>query len=394
MLVGHLVRHLHKGLKRQRGICGLGMGGGGKGSGNGSWTTSKEPKEWSCKWCHGPDGSRLRNDGDRKSCRSCSISKCYSFHFQNSETPAKPSTSMADRQIAAEKAENRKQLAAQKKRIDHLEKQLAAKGPLASEEEVGLLGFGEVVNPSKLVAKQQRTQKLLAEAQAEGWLGGLDIGNMPWTKLVVPVVAESAESLHKQAKGKYNHAWGRWKRGSVAVEEARALLANLEQQLEAAKVSLLKQEEEFRAADAALSEAAKLVEGAAAKQAQEKAEGEKDEQMPGQDEDSGKGRKKAVAGAEEKALLANFNEELLTAVRGDTEGSASEEASKRFIESCSTLFLNLQKLVAGQRAAAAVASEPAQPVGAEPRGSPRSRSRSPLRGDRAASLPSKEADCL
>ena len=370
------------------------MGGGGKGSGNGSWSSNKEQKEWTCKWCHGPDGNRLRNDADRKSCRSCSISKCYSFHFQNSGPPSKPSTSMADRQIAAEKAENRKQLAAQKKRIDHLEKQLAAKGSLVPEEEGGQPGQGEGVNPSKLVAKQQRTQKLLADAQAEGWLGGLDIGNMPWTKLVVPVVAESAESLHKQAKGKYNHAWGRWKRGSVAVEETRAQVSNLELQLEAAKVALLKQEEEFRAADAALSEAAKLVEGAAAKQAQEKAEGEKDEQMPGQGEDSGKGRKKAVAGAEEKALLASFNEELLSAVRGDTEGPASDEASKRFIESCSALFLNLQRLVAGQKAAAAVASEPTQPVGAEPRGRSRSRSRSPLRGEMAASLPSREADCL
>ena len=301
---------------------------------------------------------------------------------------------MDDRQIAAEKAENRKQLAAQRKRIDHLEKQLAAKGSGVLEGEGGQPGQGEGVNPSKLVAKQQGTQKLLADAQAEGWLGGLDIGNMPWTKLVVPVVAESAESLHKQAKGKYNHAWGRWKRGSVAVEETRAQVSNLELQLEAAKVALLKQEEEFRAADAALSEAAKLVEGAAAKQAQEKAEGEKDEQMPGQGEDSGKGRKKAVAGAEEKALLASFNEELLSAVRGDTEGQASDEASKRFIESCSALFLNLQRLVAGQKAAAAVASEPTQPVGAEPRGRSRSRSRSPLRGERAASLPSREADCL
>ena len=143
-----------------------------------------------------------------------------------------------------------------------------------------------------------------------------------------------------------------------------------------------------------MSEAAKLVEGAAAKQAQEKAEGEKDEQMPGQGEDSGKGRKKTVAGAEEKALLANFNEELLTAVRGDTEGPASDEASKKFIESCSALLLNLQKLVAGQRAAAAVASEPAHFVGAEPRGRAWSRSRSPIRGERAASLPPRESDCL
>ena len=370
---------------------------GGKGSGKSSWAAGPDKavaKEWTCKWCHGPDGGRLRNDGDRKSCRSCSISKCYSFHFQNPE-PGKPSTSMADRQIAAEKAENRKQLVAQKKRIEHLEKQLAAKVTGVPEEDSGLAGQADGVDPSKLVSKQQRTQKLLAEAQAEGLLGSLDIASMPWTKVVVPKIVQTAESLHKEAKGKYTPAWGRWKRGSVAVEEAKALVATLEEQCEAARGVLLRQEEDFKAADLALSEAAKLVEVAAAKQAQEKAdktEGEKDEQMPGSADGSGK--KKSAAGPEEKALLQSFQEELLSSVRGDLGGPPSDEATKQFVEKCSSLFLNLQKLVAGQRAAAAVASEPAGPVFAEPRGRSRSRSRSPLRGERAASLPSREADCL
>ena len=370
---------------------------GGKGSGKGSWAAGHDnsgPKEWSCKWCYGPDGGRLRNNGDRKSCRSCSISKCYPYHFQNPE-PGKPSTSMAYRQIAAEKAENRKQFVAQRKRIEHLEKQLAAKATGVPEEDSGLAAQAEGVNPSKLVAKQQRTQKLLAEAQAEGLLGGLDIASMPWTKVVVPKLVETAESLHKEAKGKYTSAWGKWKRGSLVVEEARSLVASLEEQLEAARGVLLRQEEDFKAADLALSEAAKLVELAAAKQAQEKVdktEGQKDEQMPEAAE--GTGKKRTGAGAEEKALLESFQEELLSDVRGDIGGPPSDEATRKFVEKCSSLFLNLQKLVAGQRAAAAVASEPAHFVGAEPRGRAWSRSRSPIRGERAASLPPRESDCL
>ena len=364
---------------------------GGKGTGSGSKNEASGTKEWTCKWCYGPDGGRLRNGGERKACRSCTISKCYAYHFQPA-APSKPSTSMAERQIAAEKADNRKQFVAQRKRIEHLEKQLAAK---ASDLDSGSNGLAEGVNPSKLVSKQQRAQKLLAEVQAEGLLGSLDISSMPWTKVVVPKALETAESLHREAKGKYDTAFGRWKRGSVAVEEANALVATLEEQLEAARGVLLRQEVDFKGADLALSEAAKLVELAAAKREQEKADktdGEKDEQMPGP---AGPGKKKTAAGPEEKELLQGFQEELLASVRGDTSGGQpSDETTRQFIEKCSSLFLNLQKLVAGQRAAAAVPVEPALFVGAVPRGRTRSRSRSPLREERAASLPPREADCL
>ena len=376
----------------------IGMGKGtGKGSSSSSWQGQSAPKDWCCKWCLGSDGAKYRNNGDRKSCRMCNISKSYSYHFQPGQAPGKPTTSLAERQQLAEKVDNRKQLVAQKKRIEHLERQLSAKAAGGSEEDSGAAGWAEGVNPSKLAARQQKTQKLLAEAQAEGLLGACDIASMPWTKVVLPKVVETAEGLHKEAKGKYSSAWSRWKRTSLLVEEQRVQVASLEEQVEAAKALLLKNEEDYKAADAALSEAAKLVELAAAKQRQEMAEktelpAEKDEEMGASSQASG--RKKASPGAKEEALLAGFQEELLADVRSGLGEPPTEEASQGFVAKCAALFLNLQKVVAEQRAAAAVAASAPPPAAAEPRGRARSRSRSPCREKRSASCPPGEADCL
>ena len=282
-----------------------------------------------------------------------------------------------------------------------MEKQLTAKQAGGTEEEAATGPVAEEVNPARLAARQQRTQKLLAEAQAEGLLGSLDISSMPWTKVVVPKAVETAESLHKEAKWKYSSAWGRWKRCTLAVDEQRVLVASLEEQLEAARGVLLKHEDDFKNADSALSEAAKLVELAAAKQRQEMAE--KTEVGGGTDEEMGAvpARKKAVAGAEEKALLASFQEELLADVRGGQGGPPTDEATQNFVAKCSSLFISLQKVVAEQKlkeaaagagrdAAPAVPSQPA--VATEDRA--RQRTRSPHRVPRSRSLPPKEGDSL
>ena len=381
-------------------FIGLGMRSAGHGGAGGTWQspgqTGKGQNDWNCKWCLGPDGQQYRNHSDRKSCRLCNVAKSWAYQHPKAGEVKKPSTSLAERQVLAEKADSRRQLQAQKRRIDHLEKQLQAKVAGGSEEESGPTP-AEGVNPSKLASKQQRTQRLLAEAQAEGLLGTLDISSMPWTKVVLPKVVETAESLHKEAKGKYSSAWGRWKRSTMLVDEQRVQVANLEEQLEAAKALLLKNEEDFKLADSALSEAAKLVEVAAAKQRQEMAEktelpSEKDEEM---EPSTAEGKKRAGPGAEEKALLSSFQEELLADVKSGLGEPPTDEAASSFVSKCTALFLNLQKVVAEQRAAAAVAASVAPPVATEPRERARSRSRSPIRQPRSSSCPpTREADCL
>ena len=381
----------------------LGMSAGSSRDGNetkGAWGSQAQAAEWMCKWCCGPDGQKYRNHRDRKSCRLCNVSKSFAYHHQKSNEVRKPSTSMAERQVLAEKADNRKQLQAQKKRIEHLEKQLSAKLAGGLDEESGSAPAPEEVNPARLAARQQRAQKLLAEAQAEGLLGSLDISTMPWTKVVLPKAADTAESLHKEAKGKYSSAWGRWKRCTLSVDEQRVHCAGLEEQLEAARLLLLKHEEDFKLADSALSEAAKLVELAAAKQKQEMAEkceagGSADEEMLG----PAPAKKKATAGAEEKALLASFQEELLADVRSGRGEAPSDAATQSFVAKCSSLFLNLQKVVAEQqlKEAAVAAGGPAAAPPGQPEGSgerARTRTRSPHRVPRSHSLPPKEGDSL
>ena len=176
---------------------------------SGAWNGAGCSTDWHCKWCKGSDGSSFRNNKDKKSCHRCHVSKSYAFKHPNSLEVKKPSTSLAERQVLAEKTDSRKQLLAQRRRIEVLEKQLSAKQAGGTEEEAAIGPVAEEVSPARLAARQQRTQKLLAEAQAEGLLGSLDISSMPWTKVVVPKAVETAESLHKEAKGKYSSAWGR-----------------------------------------------------------------------------------------------------------------------------------------------------------------------------------------
>ena len=78
--------------------------------------------DWQCKWCTGSDGSPFRNNKERKNCFRCNVAKSYAFKHPNSGDVRKPSTSLAERQVLAEKTENRKQLQAQKRRIEFLEK--------------------------------------------------------------------------------------------------------------------------------------------------------------------------------------------------------------------------------------------------------------------------------
>ena len=376
----------------------IGMGYVGPGrTSQGQGQPGKGNNDWNCKWCKGSDGQQFRNFMDRKSCRLCNVAKSFAYQHPRSGEVRKPSTSLAERQVLAEKADSRKQLQAQKRRIEILEKQLSAKLVGGAEEE-SAGPSAEGVCPSKLASKQQRTQRLLAEAQAEGLLGSLDIASMPWTKVVLPKVVETAESLHKEAKNKYSSAWGRWKRSTMQVDEQRVQVLALEEQLEAARACLLKGEEDSKLADSALSEAAKLVEVAAAKQRQEMAEktelpGDNDEEMG--TSSSAQGKKKASPGAEEKALLAGFQEELLAEVRSGLGEPTTEGAAQCFVAKCTALFLNLQKVVAEQqKAAAAVAPVAPLPVPVEPRGRAWSRSRSPIRVKRSSSCPSRESDCL
>ena len=130
---------------------------------------------------------------------------------------------------------------------------------------------------------------------------------------------------------------------------------------------------------------------------------EKTEVGGGTDEEMGAvpARKKAVAGAEEKALLASFQEELLADVRSGQGDPPTDEATQSFVAKCSSLFLSLQKVVAEQKlkeaapgaGVAAAAAVPGQPAGgSEDRA--RQRTRSPHRVPRSRSLPPKEGDSL